>query len=296
MVAYVGRVAEPHAEQRTGAAYLAAVTELLQRVRVEHPIAGLFEAADLQWWWRVARSTDSVPQLFWFDEQGRPEAAVILTDWGNRVAVDAMVRADATPEWTTHVVARGVEHARELDYPTLSAEVASDDHARLDAYAALGFAVGGDGVVEAWLDATLLPRVSPLPDGYRSVTRASARDRAHHMAGRGAPEVEARLRQTSLYRPDLDLMVLDARGDVAAYGLCWFDPVTRTGLVEPMRTEDDHQRRGLARHVLTRGVHLLAAAGATRIKICYEDDNPASGHLYRSAGFVPFRRTVVMAR
>ena len=49
-----------------------------------------------------------------------------------------------------------------------------------------------------------------------------------------------------------------ADGGVAAYGLFWFDPATATGLVEPMRTEDDHQRRGLARHVLTAGVDLLA--------------------------------------
>lgn len=296
MVAYVGRVAEPREEQRTGAAYLTAVTELLQRVRADHPTAGLFEAADLQWWWRVARSTDAVPQLFWFDDNGRPDAAVILTDWGDRVAVDSMVRADATPEWTAHVVARGVAHATALGYTTLSAEVVSDDRVRLDAFAALGFTAGGDGVVEAWLDAVSRPAVSTLPEGYRSSSRADAHDGAHHIAGRSAPDVEARLQQTSLYRPDLDVVVLDARGDVVAYGLCWNDPATRTGLVEPMRTEDDHQRRGLARHVLTRGVHLLATAGAARIKICYEDDNPASGHLYRSVGFVPYRRTVVMTR
>lgn len=281
---------------RVSAEYLAAVTALLQRVRAEHPTAGLFEAADLQWWWRTARSTDAVPQLFWFDDDGRPEAGVILTDWGSRVAVDALARPDATPDRIARLVERGVEHATELGYSTLSAEVAGDDHVRLDAYAALGFSPTGDGVVEAWLDARSLPDVSALTDGYRSATRADVHDRPHHMIRRGAPDVEARLRQTTLYRADLDIVVLDGRGDVAAYGLCWFDPVTRTGLVEPMRTEDEHQRRGLARHVLTRGVRLLAAAGAKRIKICYEDDNPASGHLYRSVGFVPVRRTVVLSR
>lgn len=65
--------------------------------------------------------------------------------------------------------------------------------------------------------------------------------------------------------------------------------------VEPMRTEDDHQRRGLARHVLTAGVALLASAGAQRIKIVYDPDNPASGHLYRSVGFEPHRYTDVLA-
>lgn len=40
----------------------------------------------------------------------------------------------------------------------------------------------------------------------------------------------------------------------AAHGMFWYDPVTETGVVEPMRTHDDHQQRGLARHVLTTGV------------------------------------------
>jgi RimJ/RimL family protein N-acetyltransferase len=77
--------------------------------------------------------------------------------------------------------------------------------------------------------------------------------------------------------------------------LFWYDPETATGLVEPLRTEDDHQRRGLARHILTTGIDLLAEAGAKRVKICYEPDNPASERLYLSAGFEPDRQTVVFA-
>jgi ribosomal protein S18 acetylase RimI-like enzyme len=56
-----------------------------------------------------------------------------------------------------------------------------------------------------------------------------------------------------------------------------------------MRTEDDHQQRGLARHVLTSGIDLLVSAGAERVKVCFEPDNAASKHLYLSVGFVPAR-------
>ena len=55
----------PAAEQhRSGIDYLRAVTALLQRVRGADPTKGLYEAADLQWWWRTPRSTDNLPQLF----------------------------------------------------------------------------------------------------------------------------------------------------------------------------------------------------------------------------------------
>jgi RimJ/RimL family protein N-acetyltransferase len=89
--------------------------------------------------------------------------------------------------------------------------------------------------------------------------------------------------------------VFDSNDEVAAYGLFWYDDQTQIGLVEPMRTEDVHQQRGLARHILTAGLDLLAEAGAERIKICYEPDNPASGHLYRSVGFQPDRQTQVFS-
>ena len=119
--------------------------------------------------------------------------------------------------------------------------------------------------------------VSPLHDAYRLSSRAETLHRAHHMTERNPVFVEERLHQTSLYRPDLDLLVLDSEDNLAAFGLFWFDPETATGLVEPMRTKAEHQRRDLARHILTSGVDRLAAAGAERIKIGCEPANPRLG-------------------
>lgn len=39
-------------------------TELLQRARRADPLAGIWEAADVQWWWRKPRRSDDVEQLF----------------------------------------------------------------------------------------------------------------------------------------------------------------------------------------------------------------------------------------
>jgi hypothetical protein len=80
----------------------------------------LFEAADLQWWWRTPRSTDEVRQVFWFDHLGHPEAAVIATDWGKRIALDPIVM----PDWLAHVVKRGLAHAGESGFGAVELEVA----------------------------------------------------------------------------------------------------------------------------------------------------------------------------
>lgn len=283
-------------ELLVGRSYLDAATALLQRVRSDHPTAGLYEAADLQWWWRVPRSTDAIPQLFWFDAGGRPEAAVISTDWRGRIGLDPMVMPDASLDWVAHVVARGLTHAARSGLGAVQIEVDQADDAVQEVLIGHDFAIEDDGLVESWLAADARPDVSPLPEGYRTSRRADEGTRPHHMIERNGPEVETRLRQTSLYRPDLDLVVYDHDDHVAAYGLFWFDPASATGLVEPMRTVNDHQRRGLARHVLTTGIGLLADAGAERIKICFEPDNPGARHLYLGVGFEPFRQTVVFAR
>ena len=275
---------------------LATVTTLLQRARAAHPTDGLYEAADLQWWWAQGpRLIESFPQLFWFDDIGRPEAAVITTEWSYGVQLDPIVLPAATPELVSKVVERGLDHARSSGFGTVQLEVDRADHLLREALSGRGFEIEETGWAETWLDAEARPEISPLPAEYRLGCRLDTKPRPHHLIERNGAAVEQRLLQTSLYRPDLDLVVLDRSDHVAAYGLFWFDPVTSTGMVEPMRTMDDHQRRGLARHLLTTGMELLSAAGAERIKICFELSNPASSRLYPSVGFRAVKQTDVFA-
>jgi GNAT superfamily N-acetyltransferase len=51
-----------------------------------------------------------------------------------------------------------------------------------------------------------------------------------------------------------------------------------------MRVEDDHQRRGLARALLTTGLDRLARRGARRLKVSFAGE--AGRNLYLGAGFV----------
>ena len=110
-------------EHLVGLASVEAATTLLRRVRSAHPTKGLFETGDVQWRWRTERSTDSFPQLFWFDELGRPEAAALVTDWSGTIALDPLVLPDASAEWVAHVIQRGLEHAGESGFETVELEV-----------------------------------------------------------------------------------------------------------------------------------------------------------------------------
>lgn len=257
----------------------------------------------MQWWWRTPNRTDELGQLFWFDDDGRPEAAAVLVDFTGggsavyrEITFCPFLMPDARPDQVAFVVERGLAHAAEHGFTSVELEVDRADGVMQRVLAEHGFSIKEEGVlVECWMDADARSDVSQAPDGYRLVSRSQTSDRPHHMSDRNGEAIEERLLQTSLYDPDLDLVILDDNDHSAAYGLFWYDPVTSTGVVEPMRTNDEHQRKGLARHLLTTGVDLLAKRGADRISIGYEPDNPASGHLYRSVGFEPVTETDLFA-
>jgi GNAT superfamily N-acetyltransferase len=148
-----------------------------------------------------------------------------------------------------------------------------------------GFSKAGESW-SGWLVAADRPAVPALPAGYRLVDRwVRGVDTApvHPMVARNGPAVEARLRQTSLYDPKLDLAVLAPEGSVAAYSLFWHDPVTGVGLVEPVRVEDEHAGRGIGYAMISAGLDRLARAGATRLKVGWE--SARAGDLYARLGF-----------
>jgi predicted N-acetyltransferase YhbS len=76
-------------------------------------------------------------------------------------------------------------------------------------------------------------------------------------------------------------MVAAPDGEPAGYGLFWADPVTGVGLVEPMGTEQAHQNRGIASHILATGLSRLAAYGCRRLKVSNDLG------IYLRAGFAP---------
>jgi predicted N-acetyltransferase YhbS len=243
---------------------------------------GIWEAGDVQWWSRQERVTDRHGQLFWLDERGQPQAAVLTTAFGDTMQCDVLVRPEtgadiATVIWRAAVDRIGSLGARSAEFP-----VRPDDAIGIAALTAAGYNLhDGPGVIASWLAAKDRPPIQPLADGYRLVSRADAPDRPYHLIRRNGPDVEHRLRRCSLYRPDLDLAALAPDGQLAGYGLFWPDSTTGVGLVEPMRTETGHERLGIASHLLAVGLDRLAVSGCDRLKVANDLG------IYLRAGFQP---------
>lgn len=268
--------------QASGLEYLALATELLQRARLADAEAGVWEAADLQWWWRTPRRSDAIDQLFWIDDGG-PVAGVVLTEWGRAWGCDPILVPGVSAVSLASVWARAVETIDALGLEGVEVLARDDDFELLRLLADGGFVADDDRSGITWMNAEHRPDVAALPEGFVLVDRAQEASRPHPMRRRSGDGVEVRLRQCSLYDPELDLAVEAADGQFAGYALFWFDPVTEVGLVEPMRVEDAYQRRGLARAMLTAGLDRLAKRGARRLKVGYATD--VAHGLYVGAGF-----------
>jgi GNAT superfamily N-acetyltransferase len=271
-----------HEVRASGLEYLALATELLQRARLADAEAGLWEAADLQWWWRTPRRSDAIDHLFWIDDEG-PVAGVVLTDWGRAWGCDPVVVPRVSTVALPTVWAGAAETIDTLELEAVEVLVRDDDSELLGLLTEAGFVADGDRSGITWMNALDRPEVATLPEGFVLVDRAQETTRPHPMRRRSGEEAEARLRQCSLYNAALDLAVEAPDGDTAGYALFWFDPVTEVGLVEPMRVEDAYQRRGLARAMLTAGLDRLAKRGARRMKVGYATD--VARGLYVGTGF-----------
>jgi GNAT superfamily N-acetyltransferase len=126
--------------------------------------------------------------------------------------------------------------------------------------------------------------VRALGDASELPVRSWASWRAFHP---GAPDDDYQgwewyrnIQDAPLYRRDLDLVAATGAGQIVAFTTIWYDDATRSAYFEPVGTVPEHQRRGLARTVMTEGLRRLQRMGATRAFVGgYE---PGPNALYRA--------------
>ncbi len=153
-----------------------------------------------------------------------------------------------------------------------------------------GFTVvpSSGGVLARSLDEIPPPVVPP---GYRLgwvETRADVLGRVAAQQAAFAPsdflvERYERVRRTWPYRPILDRIALTDDGEVVAFCTAWLDEANAAGLLEPVGTHPEHQRRGLARAVCLDALRALREAGAQTAEVGFASD--AGFATYRSIGF-----------
>lgn len=132
-----------------------------------------------------------------------------------------------------------------------------------------------------------------LPQGFRITDRAETNDlhAINRVLWRGfnheGPPPEqyvagrADVEKAPLYRPELTVMVQAPDGHMVSYCGIWYVPANRLAYVEPVATDPDYRRRGLARAAVLEAIRRASQLGATRAIV-------GSGQpFYHAIGFRP---------
>jgi predicted N-acetyltransferase YhbS len=249
---------------------------------------------DLDWW----RATTNDPQVLdkvrlWFDQSETVVAGTwpsksqveVLIDPHHRVlepAILAQAEADYRGALQAETVSGPFSYWSLESDPLRNALLTEQGYTRTDAYLAL--------------HTFPLPQAlsaPALPPGYtirqvRDESDLEARVNAHRAAfhpSRMTVEKHRAVRATPTYRSELDLVVVTPEGEFAAYTIVWWDEVNAMGIFEPVGCPPDYQRRGLARAVMTEGLHRLQALGARVAHVNSWREDSAGAGLYRAIGF-----------
>jgi ribosomal protein S18 acetylase RimI-like enzyme len=101
------------------------------------------------------------------------------------------------------------------------------------------------------------------------------------------------------YQPDLDLVMVDPDGQLAAFCVCWFSTSgiegRPSGQIEPLGVRADMRGHGLGRAILTESVRRLYQRGAEHVVVETDNYRDAAFTLYEAVGF-QVRQNVLVYR
>jgi predicted N-acetyltransferase YhbS len=170
-----------------------------------------------------------------------------------------------------HLSARGADGCRRL-----KAYVNDFDSAFEEEVVGRGYArdPNGDRPLAQFVIPTSFPEIG-VPDGFHLQTLADDNDLGRwdrclhrgfdHPGDPPSDGIEGRQKMQSgpHYRKDLAIVAVAPSGEFVSFAGLWFDAANRLGYVEPVATDPDYRRRGLARACVLEGIRRCGELGAT---------------------------------
>jgi mycothiol synthase len=98
-------------------------------------------------------------------------------------------------------------------------------------------------------------------------------------------EVYQIVQRAPSYVPELDLIVLSAGGEVAAFCTAWLDAGSGVAELEPVGTAPEYQKRGLGKALLAEASNRLRRLGCETATVNSWSESVAANRLYEAAGF-----------
>ena len=138
-----------------------------------------------------------------------------------------------------------------------------------------------------------LPDEPQLPEGFRLQSMADENDLPKRCKAFGRafnhpdpldwPSLISyeMLQQAPDYKKEQDIIVKAPDGEYAAFSLIWHDAPNRMASLEPVGTQPEYRRMGLAREAIFEGMRRMKRKGVTRVVVGSDQE------FYKAIGFVP---------
>jgi ribosomal protein S18 acetylase RimI-like enzyme len=268
--------------------------------------------------WRLGSWAWPVPgqRKFWSTADGQVQAWACLQTpfW----SLDYAIHPDAPPGLLTEVVSWADDRARAvmstpLGRPTWLAFAFADQTDAILALEAAGFepqttAPQPWSMVLMRQDPSKLATSSSLPAGFTLRPLAGASEAtayvALHRAIFNSDSMTEDWRRTVMqhpsYDPDLDLVVTDPDGDLAALCVGWLSatgPDGRlSGQIEPLGVDARYRGRGLGNAIATECLRRMYSKGAVDVYVETDSHRDAALALYESVGYTAQRSIIVLRK
>lgn len=238
----------------------------------------------------------------WFDENQRLIAWAVMQSpfW----TIDYVCHPEAARDLHPEILAWADERARAIkDTPYARsawfAMVFSGQQERIRDLENAGFKCQSDAGEDSW-SKVLMRRSSQTPvkvyeprSGFTVRSLAGEKEvpayvelhRSVFESKNMTMEWRGRTLQHPDYMPELDVVVESTDGRLAAFCICWFDKVSKSGHVEPLGNHKDFRPYALGRVALSEGLRRLQSLGAQNIFVETDNYRNTAFRLYESFDF-----------
>ena len=271
--------------------YLRMATTLLQLARQADDESGLWEAADIQWWWRRDQHDDPANARFWIDRDGVPVGVVSFTDSGDTWGCDVIALPNAAQLPRSALWLHALERISHISARPIEINVRDDDVLTASLLADAGFTRGDDSVMTCWMPVGNRRSIPPIAGGYRLFST------------RTAPFIRITWPGATVLTSPNDFG--SAHSTIPSSTSTSSIPTTRSlltacsGRIRSPASDSSNQcapRIGISTGAwpdtsCDTGLDLLARHRCTRLKVSYYEANDPARLLYVGAGFEPRTRT-----
>ncbi len=278
----------------------------------DHGSIGLLHPGDIPHHiYNGLRREDPTELVFlWEDEAGEIVAWTLLDPRlaGFDPQIDVAIRAShpglerEVNTWSEQALLALMQE-RGSDAAHIETDANESDTERVELLESMGYVAQETDVLMLTKRALNEIPVPVLPDGFtirtvRGLEEAGPVSELHGAAfgSSWTPELYARVMTSPGYNADREFLVVAPNGDLAAFCVTWPDEMNLSGLFEPVGVHPDYRRLGLGRALLRTGMLMMREWGMEHAEVAYGVENPGSGSLYRSEGFVPVEKVVLFRK